>query len=116
MKNLTLALLACSLLLTNCASATKSSAVAKSSDEDFPLEVIDAHTHTRFDGRPERTSKIAVTEDQYFKEWKEAHVVGAVSHVTETDNGYVDSLRSKNVIFCGGVGDHVNAKHIEDGL
>ena len=36
------------------------------------VPVIDAHTHTDFSGGPERTSGIAKTEAQYFKEWKEA--------------------------------------------
>jgi hypothetical protein len=44
------------------------------------LQIIDAHTHTDFAGGPERTSGIAKTEAQYFKEWQEAGVVGAVAH------------------------------------
>ena len=36
-----------------------------------PLQIIDAHTHTRFDGEPERTSKIPVTQEQYLKEYFE---------------------------------------------
>lgn len=78
--------------------------------------MIDAHTHTRFDGRFERTSRIKVTAEEYFREWKVAGVVGAISHLADDDSGYVDSLRAHNVIFCAGVGDRVDLRHIEDGL
>jgi len=81
-----------------------------------PLAIIDAHTHTHFDGAPERTSKIPVTKEQYLKEWRQAGVVGAVSHTSETGEGYVDELRAKNVIFCAGIGPNVDAGGLEEGL
>jgi uncharacterized protein len=105
--------LAGSLILAGgCASPALSS--TRSASEK--LEIIDAHTHTRFDGQPERTSKIIVSKDQYFREWQESGVVGAVSHVAEDDTGYQEDLRDRNVTFCAGVGDKVEAKKIEAGL
>jgi uncharacterized protein len=87
---------------------------AGGADEPFPI--IDAHTHTRFSGEPERTSKIPMTEEQYLKEWKEAGVVGAISHTSESGEGYVDELRAHNVIFCAGTGPSVDVMRIEEGL
>jgi hypothetical protein len=83
---------------------------------DEPLQIIDAHTHTHFTGELERTSKIPVTQEQYLKEWKAAGVVGAISHTSESGEGYVDGLRAHNVIFCAGIGPKIDVKRIEDGL
>jgi uncharacterized protein len=80
------------------------------------LPIIDAHTHTRFDGKPERTSKIVVSEEQYLREWAEAGVVGAVSHTSATGEGYVDHLRARHVVFCAGIGPTVDTARIEAGL
>jgi uncharacterized protein len=79
------------------------------------LRIIDAHTHTDFSGGPERTSQIPKTEAEYFKEWKEAGIVGAVAHTGPSRSNYVD-LRSKNVIHCAGVGERMDARQIESGL
>jgi predicted TIM-barrel fold metal-dependent hydrolase len=43
-------------------------------------------------------------------------VVGAVSHTTETREGYVEDLRAHNVVFCAGTGAKVDAAGLEEGL
>ncbi|HET8782011.1 MAG TPA: amidohydrolase family protein, partial [Pyrinomonadaceae bacterium] len=79
------------------------------------LQIIDAHTHTDFSGGPERTSRIQKTEAQYFKEWQEAGVVGAVAHVSPVGANFHD-LKSRNVVYCAGVGLTIDAAGIEAGL
>jgi uncharacterized protein len=79
------------------------------------LRIIDAHTHTRFTGKPERTSGIIITQEEYLKELKEAGAVGAVSHTGQNGEGYVD-LKAHNVIHCAGVGAKVDVARVEQGL
>ncbi len=79
------------------------------------VPVIDAHTHTDFSGGPERTSGIAKTEAQYFKEWQEAGVVGAVAHTSPIGANFHD-LKNRNVVYCAGVGLTIDAAAIETGL
>lgn len=79
------------------------------------LSVIDAHTHTDFDGRLERTSGIRVTREQYLKDMKAAGIVGAVSHTAEYDKGLVD-LKKQNVIHCAGIRQEVKPALLEEGL
>jgi len=79
------------------------------------LRIIDAHTHTDFSGGPERSSAIPKTEAQYFKEWNEAGVVGAVAH-TSASGGNYHNLKSRNVIHCAGVDTNVDVGGIESGL
>lgn len=79
------------------------------------LQIIDVHTHTDFSGGLEITSKIPKTREQYFKEWREAGVVGAVAHTTEDGSDFHD-LKDQNVIYCAGVGENINKKRIESGL
>lgn len=83
-------------------------------DASFP--VIDAHTHTDFDGRPERSSQRPFTRDQYLKELKEIGAVGAVSHISSTGAGYDSALDGDGVIFCRGVGEKIDLGEIEMGL
>lgn len=83
-----------------------------SQDENVPI--IDVHTHTPFGSGAER-SNTRHTEEEFFKEWREAGVVGAVAH-TNASGGNFYNLKSRNVIYCGGVGDNVDVKRIEDGL
>jgi uncharacterized protein len=92
-----------------------SSLITVAGQSEQPLKIIDAHTHTGFDGSKESTSSIPKTEAQYFKEWKEAGVVGAVSHLGQNGGNYSD-LRSKNVIHCAGVGEKIDVAGIESGL
>jgi uncharacterized protein len=88
------------------------SAVEPSSEE---LQIIDAHTHTEFTGGVEPTSGIPMTETEYFKEWREAGVVGAVAHTSQTLGNFYN-LKDRNVIYCAGVGNKVNARLIDAGL
>ena len=67
------------------------------------LPIIDAHTHTDFSGGPERSSGIPKTEAEYFKEWREAGIVGAVAHISPTGANFHD-LKNRNVVYCAGVG------------
>src|SRR4026208_977632 len=79
------------------------------------LPIIDAHTHTDFSGGPERTSGIAKTEAQYFKEWREAGVVGAVAPTRPVGGDFHD-WKNRNVVYCAGVGITIDAAGIESGL
>jgi len=79
------------------------------------LQIIDAHTHTSFDGKPERSSGIPYTQEAYLKDLAEAGVVGAVSHTKEDGTGYVD-LKAKNIVHCAGVGPKPDLARIEKGL
>src|SRR6185312_12987832 len=79
------------------------------------IPIIDAHTHTSFTGGIEPATGRPRTMEQYFKEWREAGIVGAVAHTT-ADGGNFHDLASRNVIYCGGVGDRVDLKRLEDGL
>jgi hypothetical protein len=74
--------------------------------QDETIPIIDVHTHTDFSSG---------TKEQYFKEWREAGIVGAVAH-TKADGGNFYDLKSSNVIYCGGVGDRIDLKRLEDGL
>lgn len=79
------------------------------------IPIIDVHTHTKFYGGMEEATRQPRTKEQYFKEWREAGIVGAVAHTAE-DGGNFHDLKSSNVIYCGGVGDRIDLKRLEDGL
>lgn len=79
------------------------------------LPIIDAHTHTDFTGGPERSSSIPKTEAQYFNEWRQAGVVGAVAHTSASGANFHD-LKSRNVIYCAGVNASADTVEIESGL
>lgn len=79
------------------------------------LPIIDVHTHTSFTGKQQQGRGVPQTEAQYFKEWQEAGVVAAVAH-TSTSGGNFFNLKSRNVIYCAGVGEQINPKEIESGL
>lgn len=98
MKNLLTLLLIAILLVTTVAAGPV--------QQDAAIPLLDVHTHTDFSSR---------TQEQYFHEWREAGVVGAVAHTTATVGNFHD-LKSRNVIYCGGVGDRIDLKRLEDGL
>jgi uncharacterized protein len=100
-------------LISGCASAPKPTS-AESKDDT--LKVIDVHTHTRFTGEPEQNSGIIMTREQYLKELREAGVVASISHTGQKREGYQESLRSENVIFCAGVGPKIDAASLESDL
>jgi hypothetical protein len=85
-----------------------------SDTEVFP--VIDAHTHTDFDNKPESNTQIMFSQEQYLKEFKSAGIVGAVSHTNENGEGYHESLKAKGVVFCIGISELPNYANIEAGL
>jgi hypothetical protein len=80
-----------------------------------PLPIIDVHTHTAFSGATQSGRGIAQTEAQYFKEWKEAGIVGAIAHTTQTGSNFYN-FKDRNVIYCGGVGPETKITEIESGL
>ena len=83
--------------------------------QDKPIPIIDAHTHTRFGGGTNDETGSPQTQDQYFKEWREAGIVGAVAH-TADNGGNVYDVKNRNVIYCGGVGKEIDLQRIADGL
>jgi len=82
---------------------------------DVPLRIIDVHTHASFSDAIQRGRGIPQTEAQYFKEWQEAGVVGAVAHTSQT-GGSSFNLKNRNVIYCAGIGLETKLNEIEAGL
>jgi predicted TIM-barrel fold metal-dependent hydrolase len=76
--------------------------------------IIDAHTHTEFSGELNKNRGVAVTQTQYFGEWRRAGVVAAVAH-THSGKPFPD-LRDHNVMSCVGIDARPNVSLIEDGL
>ena len=81
------------------------SAYAQDSTDD--LQIIDAHTHTEFIGDLEKNTGIPRTQEEYFKELKEAHAVGAIAHTAEDGTNYHD-LKDYGVVHCGGEADETH--------
>lgn len=79
------------------------------------LPIIDAHTHTAFGGGKERTSGIPMTRTEYFREWHEAGIIGAVALAHEDESDYVD-LSKENVVCCAGVKNSLNVAKLEANL
>lgn len=80
------------------------------------LPIIDAHTHAHFNGKPEATSGILQTEEQYLKELKEIGGVGAVSHADRGAPALGGGLEKLPAYQCYGVGQKVNVKDVERAL
>ena len=91
------------LILTAFVLSCLFTSTAQRSQQTDTLRIIDAHTHTDFSGDPERTSGIPKTAAQYFKEWDEAGVVGAVAHVSPRGEG-LQNLKARNVVYCAAAG------------
>jgi len=79
------------------------------------LRIIDAHTHCVFDHKPERSSHIMKSKEEYLKEMEASNVVGAIAH-TGYLGDYHGDLKGRNVVFCYGIGEKVNEKEIEHAL
>src|SRR5262245_14393832 len=103
------------LLLLLCVSTYPQRRRVPANSQDERVPIIDVHTHTSFTSTTERTSGIPQTQAEYFKEWEEAGVVGAVAHASGTGEGFSD-LNARNVIYCAGVGDVIKPDTIESGL
>jgi hypothetical protein len=106
-------------LAQGCASAPKKAEPAASAVTAAPagddLAIIDAHTHTEFYGHPEPVSKIPMTREQYFKELREAHAVGAIAHAHKGWGDYHD-LRAQGIMHCFGAPAYPNYASAEKGL
>jgi hypothetical protein len=87
----------------------------EAASNEYPVRVIDAHTHTRFDGKPEMSSKIIVTKDEYLRELELNRVLGTISHNADTENGYFASSKPL-VINCAGIRIPADYKKVEQGL
>lgn len=70
--------------------------------------VIDVHTHPEFEGKPE-------ARREYFKEWDEAGLIGAVG-ILHTHDGTIPDLGDRDVLFCAGMVGKVDAASLEAGL
>ena len=103
------------LILTTIVLSCLFTSTAQQTDKSDNLRIIDVHTHTDFSGAPERTSGIPKTEAQYFREWAEAGVVGAVAHVSPRGEG-IQNLKARNVIHCAAAATTIDASEIESGL
>jgi len=104
------------LMLSSCATSGHRPGVYPS-DGSAALPIIDAHTHARFSGGNEPFSKIPMTEEQYFAEWKKNGVVGAVAHVGQKGQEHHPRLISeRNMKFCAGASSSPDLVRIEKGL
>jgi uncharacterized protein len=112
MRFINLSVAAICLGLTACSTSPSQSKATAQGAGESPLQIIDAHTHTSFDGKPEATSKIPNTKEEYLREMKEAGVVGAVSH-SPPDKWNGEDLRAEGVVHCAGISAHVNAAKLE---
>jgi uncharacterized protein len=79
------------------------------------LRIIDAHTHCVFDNKPERTSGIRQSREEYLREMADNNVVGAVAHTSYVGD-YHEEMKAQNVTFCYGVGDRIDEREVEQGL
>jgi hypothetical protein len=110
-------LIATTVLATTVLGACASAPTApRGTDSEKPARIIDAHVHAEFSGEQERTSGIPVTENRFFEEWREAGVVGAVSHAPRGKRPSALGLRKKGVIFCAGAAEKPDLIEIEAGL
>jgi hypothetical protein len=55
------------------------------------MSIIDAHTHTKFGGGVNRETGAPETQEQYFKEWREAGI-GPTNAVTPGPSGSSTSV------------------------
>ncbi len=106
--------LKCIFLFSAMASVAACSSVPKKQTEEWPVRIIDAHTHTGFDGLPERSSGIIYSKAEYFNELDASHVVGAV--VMGGREGSADEPTDHHVVHCAGVGIPVDYKRVRTGL
>ena len=79
------------------------------------LSIIDAHTHTEFSGKLDKSRGVAITQKQYFEEWRRAGIVAAVSH-THSEGPQSADLRDHKVVSCIGIAAQPNVSLIEEGL
>jgi len=108
------------LALAACAFTPKTNAPAISAtsapDAEEPMEIIDAHMHNHFTGKPERTSGIPDTREQFLKELHDVNAVGAVVHMGAGEDKADSTLKEYGVLHCAGVEGKVNTKLLEKEL
>lgn len=80
-----------------------------------PGPIIDAHIHTAFTGKPERTSHIPVTLQEYQRQMRQAGVSAAIAHSGKDGEGAAD-LRQHHIFHCAGVNARVDTARVEAGL
>src|SRR6185312_3138019 len=112
MSSKSLSAVALCLLFAGCSTNPSASKAPAEMSAEAPLHIIDAHTHTDFDGKPEQTSKIPNTKEEYLRELKEAGAVAAVS-LSPPDKWDDEDLRSEGVTECAGLKAHVNVAKLE---
>lgn len=82
--------------------------ITVAADAPRRLAVIDVHTHPEFEGK-------ADARREYFKEWDEAGLIGAVG-ILHTHNGTIPDLGDRDVMFCAGIVGNIDAVSLEAGL
>jgi uncharacterized protein len=111
--SLVLFVISCSTIQPESSQTQKARSLANESGNDVP--VIDVHIHTEFTGRPEPKTGVLQSEAELFRQMREAGVVGAVAHVSDKGENYVD-LRNKGIIHCAGAAARPALAVIEAGL
>lgn len=83
-------------------------------EDDLPI--IDAHVHTSFTGNRSEDTGMTYSRAGLLEQFRQAHVVGAVSMMSRYGTGYDPELKSKGVIFCVGISTTPDYAEIEAGL
>jgi hypothetical protein len=108
-SGLLLSVLSCAFLAGAVTADTKLASTPQT--EEFPI--IDAHIHTHFSGKPERTSGIPDSREQLLKEMKANRVVGAIAHLDSTAENFDPKLLDQGVTFCLGLPANPDLKFVE---
>lgn len=112
---LILAALVCLSSASGCTTTKTLNVDTPARADEAALQIIDAHTHTEFAGNPETTTGIPTTEEEYFRQLREANAIGAIAH-THQDRGDHRDLRARGIISCFGVAADPDLKAVEQGL
>lgn len=99
----------CTLFVGHATADTHS--VPSSQTDEFTI--IDAHIHTHFSGKPERTSGIPDSREQLLKEMKANRVVGAIAHLDSKAENFDPKLLDQGVAFCLGLPANPDLKFVE---
>lgn len=98
--------------LIGCATSPKK--VAEKSQKEN-IQIIDAHLHTNFSGKPNSFSQILYSRETLEKEMKQNGVIGAISHTKSAYVGHFDGT-PMNIVHCAGIDDDTKLAVVEDGL
>lgn len=94
--------------------ATSPKKVSKKAHNE-KLQIIDAHLHTNFSGKPNSFSQILYSRETLEKEMKQNGVVGAISHTKSAYVGHFDGA-PMNIVHCAGIDEDTKLSVVEDGL